>query len=152
MRPATKPEILAELAIIAGRCNGLISKEAIEIWAEDLAIDHDFASIDYRNGGRNISERINEDRRPFPLRGRPQLDDVVALAKAARQGRLERAAAIDPARRLEARNPRTPEQDAANARVMKWLIDEISAGRKVTEGQITDKRAWFHSLETGGLR
>ena len=63
MRPATKPEILAELAIIAGRCNGLISKEAIEIWAEDLAIDHDFASIDAFRG--RMRERELGDGRGF---------------------------------------------------------------------------------------
>ncbi len=149
MRPATKPEILAELAIIAGRCNGLISKEAIEIWAEDLATDHDFAAMDYRNGGRKISERINEERRPFPLRGRPQLDDIVQLAKLARQKRLEDAAARSALPRIEARTTRTPEQDAVNARITKWIADEIIAGRKITDEQIAAFRAQAEKESAG---
>lgn len=138
-------EILTELARIAARCNGLISKEAIAIWADDLFAEHGFTAEDYREAGRRMPERIAEGGRGA-MAGRPQITDVVELAKAARAKRLERDAASNGAHRIEARTTRTPAQDAVNAQVVRWILGETMAGRKITEDEIESKRQWFETL------
>lgn len=145
MSAATRAEILTELARIAARCNGLISKEAIAIWADDLFSEHTFTAEDYREAGRRMPERIAEGGRGA-MAGRPQITDVVELAKAVRAKRLERAAALSSAGCIEARTTRTPAQSAADAKVMKWMLGEILAGRKISAEEIESKRRWFETL------
>lgn len=133
-KPATRAEILEELARIAGRCNGLITKEAIAIWADDLADEHDFAVIDYRAAGRALPARIAEGGRGAAS-GRPQLTDIVDLAKAARAKRLEAAAQARGGLRLEARTERTPGEIAANKATASWVAARVFERKAPSEAE-----------------
>ncbi len=133
-KPATRAEILEELARIAGRCNGLITKEAIAIWADDLADEHDFAVIDYRAAGRALPARIAEGGRGAAA-GRPQLPDIVDLAKAARAKRLEAAAQASGARRLAEHTERTAAERAANGLTASWVVAQVQRGKAPTEAE-----------------
>ena len=144
-KPATLAEIQTELGLIAGRLNGLISKEALLIWAHDLADEHTFAVVDYREAGRRMAERIAEGGRGAAT-GRPQITDIVALAKEARSKRLETAAAASDAKRLEAKTRRSPEELAANARTASWVIAQVQAGKAPTEQETRD----FHAAQLAG--
>lgn len=123
---------MAELAIIAGRCNGLITKEAIETWADDLIRDHDFPAIDYREGGRRMPARIMEGGRGAAM-GRPQITDIVALAKEARSKRIEAAAQASGDKRIEASTARTPAEIAANKATASWVASRVFERRAPSE-------------------
>lgn len=140
MRAATRTEILEELARIVARCNGLISKEAVTVWADDLATEHDFAAIDYREAGRRMPDRIAEGGRGA-MAGRPQITDVVALCKEARAKRLAHEASMSATKRLEARTVRSPVELAANAKTASWVIAQVQVGKPPTETAIAEYRA-----------
>jgi hypothetical protein len=127
---------LREIARIAARCNGLISKEAIAIWADDLFAEHAFTAEDYREAGRRMPERIAEGGRAALL-GRPQITDVVSLAKEARSRRLEAQAAAASTKRIEARLDR----DEDDQRVGLWLCREAMAGRTPSPEAVAQYRA-----------
>lgn len=142
---ATLSEVQAELALMAAYCNGVVTKEALQVWSKTLAEKHDFAAVDYRAVGPMLPEKIMEGGRGGAM-GRPMMGDIIELARRARQERLERAAASNGAHRIEERSTRTPAQGAADAKVMKWMLGEILAGRKISAEEIDSKRQWFETL------
>lgn len=133
-RPATLGEIQAELAMMAGYCNGTVTKEALQLWAKTLAEKHDFAVADFRAAASALPERIMEGGRGAAL-GRPMMGDIVDLAKAARAKRLEAAAQARGGLRLEARTERTPGEIAANKATASWVAARVFERKAPSEAE-----------------